>query len=249
MGSLGGKDPISSSPGLDSFKCVSCSVLSNFLQPMDCSPSGSTVYGILQARILEWVTISSSRGSSQPRDQTTSPMSPALQVDSLPAESSGKPDSLKVSAKCSTETLGRIRDGEGEIESHVGIMLREVSGSGDRGDGSLTSGSPAGASGSGWRCSALSASAAPAAAGALHPGSAGARSGPAPAGTAPAAGQAEVWGLLGPLQVPQSSQGPRPETRFPLSCQLCVDFGPSPPLARPQGVHAREEPGLSDLYG
>ena len=38
--------------------------------PMDCSPPGSSVYGILQARILEWVTISSSRGSSQPRDWT-----------------------------------------------------------------------------------------------------------------------------------------------------------------------------------
>ena len=38
--------------------------------PMDCSPSGSSVHGIFQARILEWVAISSSRGSSQPRDQT-----------------------------------------------------------------------------------------------------------------------------------------------------------------------------------
>ena len=38
--------------------------------PMDCSLSGSSVYGILQARILEWVAISFSRGSSQPRDQT-----------------------------------------------------------------------------------------------------------------------------------------------------------------------------------
>ena len=37
---------------------------------MDCSPSGSSVYGISQARILEWVAISSSRGSSRPRDQT-----------------------------------------------------------------------------------------------------------------------------------------------------------------------------------
>ena len=37
--------------------------------PMDCSPPGSSVHGILQARILEWVAISSSRGSSQPRDQ------------------------------------------------------------------------------------------------------------------------------------------------------------------------------------
>ena len=38
--------------------------------PMDCSPPGSSVHGILQARILEWVAIFFSRGSSQPRDQT-----------------------------------------------------------------------------------------------------------------------------------------------------------------------------------
>ena len=37
---------------------------------MDCSPPGSSVHGILQARILEWVAISFSRGSSWPRDQT-----------------------------------------------------------------------------------------------------------------------------------------------------------------------------------
>ena len=38
--------------------------------PMDCSPSGSSVHGILQARILGWVASSSSRGSSWTRDQT-----------------------------------------------------------------------------------------------------------------------------------------------------------------------------------
>ena len=38
--------------------------------PMDCSPPGSSVHGILQARILEWVAISFSKGSSRPRDQT-----------------------------------------------------------------------------------------------------------------------------------------------------------------------------------
>ena len=37
--------------------------------PMDSSPQGSSVHGILQARILEWVAIPFSRGSSQPRDQ------------------------------------------------------------------------------------------------------------------------------------------------------------------------------------
>ena len=37
---------------------------------MDCSPPGSSVHGISQARILEWAAISFSRGSSQPRDRT-----------------------------------------------------------------------------------------------------------------------------------------------------------------------------------
>ena len=38
--------------------------------PMDCSPPGSSVNGIFQAKILEWVAISFSRGSSRPRNQT-----------------------------------------------------------------------------------------------------------------------------------------------------------------------------------
>ena len=38
--------------------------------PMDYSPAGSSVHGILQARILEWYAIPFSRGSSQPEDQT-----------------------------------------------------------------------------------------------------------------------------------------------------------------------------------
>ena len=48
----------------------SCSVVSDSLRPMDCSPPSSSVHGILQARILEWVAISFSRRSSRPRDQT-----------------------------------------------------------------------------------------------------------------------------------------------------------------------------------
>ena len=43
----------------------SCLTLCN---PTDCSLSGSSVHGIIQAVILEWVAISFSRGSSQPRD-------------------------------------------------------------------------------------------------------------------------------------------------------------------------------------
>ena len=38
--------------------------------PMDCSPPGSSVHGTLQARILEWVAMPFSRGSSRPRDRT-----------------------------------------------------------------------------------------------------------------------------------------------------------------------------------
>ena len=38
--------------------------------PMDCSPPGSSIHGIFQARVLEWVAISFLRGSSQPRDGT-----------------------------------------------------------------------------------------------------------------------------------------------------------------------------------
>ena len=41
-----------------------CSAVSNSCDPMDCSPPGSSVPGILEARILEWVAISFSRGSS-----------------------------------------------------------------------------------------------------------------------------------------------------------------------------------------
>ena len=41
-----------------------------FWDPMDCSPPGSSVHEILQARILEWVAILFSRGSTRPRDQT-----------------------------------------------------------------------------------------------------------------------------------------------------------------------------------
>ena len=41
--------------------------------PMDCSLPGSSAHGIFQARLLEWVAISSSRGSSRPRDQKPFP--------------------------------------------------------------------------------------------------------------------------------------------------------------------------------
>ena len=57
-------------PGL--LDCV-CSVIQSCLtlcDPMNCSPPGSSVHGIFQAKILEWVAISFSRGPSRPRDRT-----------------------------------------------------------------------------------------------------------------------------------------------------------------------------------
>ena len=56
--------------------------------PMDSSSPGSSAHGILQARILEWVTISFSRGSSQPRDWTRVS---TLYADTLTSEPPGKP--------------------------------------------------------------------------------------------------------------------------------------------------------------
>ena len=63
--------------------CLVTKLCQLFCNPMDCSPLGSSVQVILQVRILEWVAMPSSRGSSRPRDQTRSP---ALQADSLPSE-------------------------------------------------------------------------------------------------------------------------------------------------------------------
>ena len=67
-----------------SLYCVVCLVAQScptLCDPLDYSPPGSSIHGILQARILEWVAIPFSRGSSQPPG--IGPRSPSLQVDSL----------------------------------------------------------------------------------------------------------------------------------------------------------------------
>ena len=65
--------------GVPAQSLQSCSTLCD---PMDHSLPGSSVHGILQARILAWVAVPSSRGSSQPSE--IEPRSSTLQVDSLP---------------------------------------------------------------------------------------------------------------------------------------------------------------------
>ena len=62
-------------------------VIKSFLtlcNPMDCSPPGSSVYGVLQVKLLEWGAISF---SGDLPDLEIEPRSPTLQVDSLPTES------------------------------------------------------------------------------------------------------------------------------------------------------------------
>ena len=60
--------------------------------PTLCDSMDCTVYGILQARRLEWVAFPFSRGSSQPRGLT---QISRIQADSLPAEPQGKPEMEK----------------------------------------------------------------------------------------------------------------------------------------------------------
>ena len=81
------------SPPSNSPCCGCCLVTQSrptLCDPMDYSPPGSSVHGILQARILKWVAMPSSRGPLQPRD-LPNPGSPALQADSLPVSHQGGP--------------------------------------------------------------------------------------------------------------------------------------------------------------
>ena len=62
--------------------------------PTDCSPPGSSVHGILQARILEWVAVPPPGGLPDPGIEPRSLTSPAWQVGSLPLVPPGKPKML-----------------------------------------------------------------------------------------------------------------------------------------------------------
>ena len=66
------KNVIATSPEATSdcygITCSDAQLCPTVCDPMDCRPLGFPVHGILQARILEWIAISFSRGSSLPRD-------------------------------------------------------------------------------------------------------------------------------------------------------------------------------------
>ena len=60
--------------------------------PLDCSPPGSYVHGIFQAKVLEWLPVPSPGDLPDPGIELTFPVSPAFQADTLAAEPSGKPN-------------------------------------------------------------------------------------------------------------------------------------------------------------
>ena len=84
---------------------------------MDCSLSGSSVHGISQARVQEWVAISF---SGDLPNQGIEPGSPALQADSLPAEPPGKPWWVK-------DELTLINWCIGEINIHIFVWILFIS--------------------------------------------------------------------------------------------------------------------------
>ena len=79
------KNPTDLSEKVSVSSSVSCLTLCD---PMDCSPRDSSVHGIVQARILEWVAIPFQRNLP---DQEIKLGSPELQADSLPSEPPRKP--------------------------------------------------------------------------------------------------------------------------------------------------------------
>ena len=94
-------------------KIVCCCLITKsrptLCHPRDYSLAGSSVHGISQARVLEWVAISFSRQSSWPRDQTHVPcigtLQRALQVDSLPTEQPQKLPTGSIGLALKQQTL------------------------------------------------------------------------------------------------------------------------------------------------
>ena len=80
----------------DTLHCLFTESRPTLCDPMDCSLPGSSVHGISQARILQWVAISSARGSCQVKDQTCVP---ALAGGYFTAEPPGKPRSHLLATK------------------------------------------------------------------------------------------------------------------------------------------------------
>ena len=92
--------------------------------PMDCSPPGFSVHGILHATILEWVVLPSSRRSSWPSDQTFIPSLLCVlnwQMGSIPPESPGKHPAINIlNRKCTPGLFGLS-----SIKNHPDLVRTE----------------------------------------------------------------------------------------------------------------------------
>ena len=117
--------------GLHSSEVKQLSHVQLFVTPVDCSLPGSSVHGIFQARVLEWVAISFSRDLPDPGIE---PRSPALQEDSLPTELSGKPNLLVTSktislfqstCNCKTNLLFMSRLSQSLLSATKRAILRK----------------------------------------------------------------------------------------------------------------------------
>ena len=101
--------------------CQVASVMS-ISDSLDYTPPGSSVSGILQARILEWVAVSFPRASSQPGDGTRISSSPALAGGFFTTEPPGKP--LEIHTHTHTHTHTYVLGGEQVIFWVRGYLLR-----------------------------------------------------------------------------------------------------------------------------
>ena len=124
---------------------ISHSVVTNSLWPKDWSPPGSSVHEILQAKILEWIIISFSRGSSWARDQTSASCISGrffndwairefhiyIYIYHFPTDSVGKESASNARlllAKYETQVwlLGQVNPLEKEMAAHSSILTWEI---------------------------------------------------------------------------------------------------------------------------
>ena len=114
--------------------CMFSVTQSSLCSPMDCSPPGSSVHGILQARILEWVAMPSSRRSFQPRDWTCVSCGSCISGRFFTTEPLGKSLYVLTCTICSWWTLCEISVCPSFIWSFVLKIYVTVSSTSDRWD-------------------------------------------------------------------------------------------------------------------
>ena len=116
----------------------SVSQLCPMCDPTDCSPPGSSVRGILQARRLEWFTLPSSRGSSPPRDRTHSLLRLLhWQAGSFLLVPPGKPQTYILVRGLPTLDMGSVSKEEAQSKKLEGMAVAGGQGLGwNRGDAS-----------------------------------------------------------------------------------------------------------------